>query len=247
MSDNPKGLLICGGSGDGKSTSLRELANAPDKGKGVLYINAEGGKPLPFKHNFKEVTIDDPYEVCNLIEQVNENPGKFHTIIIDTISFLMNRFESVHVIGSSNTMAAWGDYGQFFPSLMYDYVAKATVNVIMLGHLDTVIDDAGNSKSAVPVKGALARNGLEAYFTTVINARKVSLKEIAKEGAESPLLNITKREESMGFKHVFQTQTTAKTLGDRIRSPFGLFSDEEVFIDNDITLVIKRLQEYYAD
>ena len=165
---------------------------------------------------------------------VIDNPGKrFHTVVIDTVSFMMERYEAVHVINSANTMAAWGAYGQFFKTLMYDYVAKADVYSIMLGHQDAVLNETTNEMSySVPVKGALKKNGLEAYFTTVVVANK--------------LLHISESEEDRGFKHVFQTRTTKHSVGDRIRSPFGLFQDDEVYIDNDAQAVIDQLTKYYA-
>lgn len=245
MSKSPKSVLICGLSGDGKSFSLRNMRDQ----KGVVYINCEGGKPLPFKNQFKEVTIDDPMEIFDLIDQINDDPqGRFHTIIIDTISFMMNRYESVHVIGAANTMAAWGNYGQFFPKLIYDHVAKGRAFVVMLGHLDAVLnEDTGRTDYSVPVKGALKKNGLEAYFTTVMNCRKLNLKEILKEAKESAALQITDRDRALGYMHVFQTRTVKSTVGDRIRSPLGLFSDEETYINNDAQVVIDRLMKYYAD
>lgn len=261
--DCTNSFLICGESGDGKSTSLRKLAEqSTEVQKGVLYFNCEGGKPLPFKNRFKKITIDDPLEIFEylqmIIDMVNgytDDDGEvhapqtspFHTIIIDTISFMMNRYESVHVIGSANTMAAWGNYGQFFPQLMYDYVAKLSATVIMLGHLEVILDEDGTKSSSIPVKGALAKNGLEAYFTTSLNARKISIKEIEKSKSESPLLNITDEERDLGFKHVFQTRTTGKTVGDRIRSPFGLWSAKELYIDNDAVAVMQRLKDYYDE
>lgn len=246
MSDeHPKAILISGESGHGKSFSLMNLRGQ----EGVLYINCEGGKPLPFKNKFKRVTVDDPLEIFDLFDQVIEDKsGRFHTIVIDTISFMMNRYESVHVLGSANTMAMWGNYGQFFPKLMYEYVAKAPQYVIMLGHLESILnEDTGRYDSKVPVKGALAKNGLEAYFTTVVNCKKMPIKDIERDAKEGKLLTITDRDRNLGYKHVFQTRTTKQTVGDRIRSPFGLFSDDETYIDNDAQIVIDQLVGYYAD
>lgn len=244
MSEDPKSILVAGESGTGKSASLRNLRGQ----EGVLYINCEGGKPLPFKNKFKRVTIDDPREIFDLYQQVMDNPGRFHTIVTDTVSFMMDRFESVHVIGSSNTMAQWGAYGQFFKTLMYDYVAKFDGYSVMLGHLDSVLDEnTGKFSYSVPVKGALKKNGLEAYFTTVVVAKKATIKEIEKDAKEGKLLTLTERDQNLGYKHVFQTRTTKATVGDRIRSPFGLFSDEETYIDNDVQLVIDKLVGYYAE
>lgn len=241
MSDeHPKSLLIAGESGAGKSMSLMNIRGQ----EGVLYLNCEGGKPLPFKNKFKRVTIDDPLEIQDLYQAIIDNPGKrFHTVVVDTVSFMMERFEAVHVQGSANTMAAWGNYAAFFKRLMYDYVAKADVYTIMLGHLDGELnEDTNQMKYSVPVKGSLKKNGLEAYFTTVVVAKKMKIKDLK----PNKLLKITEREEDNGFKHVFQTRTTKHTVGDRIRSPFGLFEDDEVFIDNDAQTVIDQLAAYYA-
>lgn len=245
MSENPNSALICGESGSGKSWSLMKLRDQ----EGVVYINCEGGKPLPFKNKFKRITIDDPVEIFDLMDQINSDPhGRFHTVVIDTVSFMMNRYESVHVIGAPNTMAAWGSYGQFFPTLIYDYVAKGKTFVIMLGHLDAMINEnTGRTDYMVPVKGALKKNGLEAYFTTVINCKKLSIKDILKEAEEGVSLTITKRDHDLGYMHVFQTRTVKSTVGDRIRCPDALFSDEETYINNNAQLVLDRLMKYYAD
>lgn len=245
MTENPNSVLICGPSGSGKSWSLMNMRDQ----EGVLYINCEGGKPLPFKNKFKRITIDDPEEIFDLLDQVNEDTtGRYHTVVIDTISFMMNRYESVHIIGATNTMGAWGSYGQFFPKLIYDYVSKGKVFVIMLGHLDEVLnDDTGRRDYMVPVKGALSKNGLEAFFTTVINCQKLNLKDIKKDAEEGPVLTITDRDRQLGYMHVFQTRTVRATVGDRIRSPDALFSDAETYINNDAQVVIDRLMKYYAD
>lgn len=243
--ENPKSLLIVGESGTGKSFSLMNFKGP----EGVLYLNCEGGKPLPFKNKFKRVTIDDPKEVLEILQKVKEDPRKrYHTIVIDTVSFLMNRFESVHVLPASNTMKAWAEYGQFFPKLIYDYVAPLEQHTIMLAHVEgNLIEETGKMEYKVPVKGALAKNGIEAYFTTVLAVKKMAIKDIEKEAEEGPLLTITERDRALGFKHVFQTRTTKNTTGDKIRSPWGLFKDEEVYIDNDAQAVLDRLKAYYED
>ena len=243
--ENPKSVLISGESGVGKSFSLMNIKGP----EGVLYLNCEGGKPLPFNNKFKRVTIDDPTEIMDLLEKVAaDKKNRYHTIIIDTISFMMNRYESLHVLGAANTMAAWGNYGQFFPKLIYDFIQPLEQHVIMLGHLEAVLnEETGRTDYKVPVKGNLAKNGLEAYFTTVLNARKVAVKDIEKEAEEGELLTISDRDRHLGFKHVFQTRTVKQTVGDRIRSPWGLFKDEETYIDNDVQKVIDRLKAYYAE
>lgn len=243
--ESPKSLLIAGESGAGKSFSLMNIKGP----EGVLYLNCEGGKPLPFKNKFKRITIEDPLEVFDILEKVKaDTKGRYHTIIFDTVSFLMNRYESMHVIGAQNTMQAWGQYGQYFPKLIYDYVAPLEQHTIMLGHLEGILnEETQRVEYKVPVKGALAKNGIEAYFTTVLYARKMAIKDIEKEAEEGPMLTITERDRNLGYKHVLQTRTTKQTVGDKIRSPWGLFKDDETYIDNDVQAVIDRLKAYYAD
>ena len=73
---------------------------------------------------------------------------------------------------------------------------------------------------------------------------KVKLADL--EDYKNDLLNVTPREEKLKFKYVFQTQITADTVNERIRSALGLFNDEETFIDNDASLLMDRLHEYYT-
>lgn len=247
MSENPKSILICGESGHGKSASLLPLKDRTD----VLYLNCENGKPLPFKNSFKKKTITDPEDIIDFIEQLaemgDENP--FNFVIVDTVSFMMDMFERVHVTGAANTQKMWGEYGQFFPRLM-DATAKCEDTFfIFLGHLDSYLDeDEGIMKHKVPVKGALAKKGLEAFFTTVVYVKRMKVKDIMK-GVPTPssLLNITPKEEAQGYKHVFLTEPDKTTIGGRIRSPLGMWSDDELYIDNDAGQVIKRLIEYYKE
>jgi hypothetical protein len=68
----------------------------------------------------------------------------------------------------------------------------------------------------------------------------------ALEGYENDLLIITDRERKLEYKHVFQTMVTVDTVNTRISTPMGMFSDEETYIDNDIAVLLKRMDEYYA-
>jgi hypothetical protein len=72
--------------------------------------------------------------------------------------------------------------------------------------------------------------------------QKIKLDDLTEE---NDLLKITDREKVVGFKHVFQTQVTKDTINTRIRGPMMLWGDNETFIDNDIQMVIDRLDSYY--
>ncbi len=59
------------------------------------------------------------------------------------------------------------------------------------------------------------------------------------------MLNVTEEEELVGFKYVFQTRLDKDSVNERIRGPLGLWSVQETFIDNDLQLVLDKLQDYY--
>ena len=242
MSDNINDhlVLLCGKSATGKSASLMNI----EKPEGVMYLNCEAGKRLPFKAKFKQFTITDPLQVFEAFEAAETMPD-IHTIVVDSLTYLLDMYESVYVLNSAITMKAWGDFSQYFKTLMQQYVAKSTKSVIFTAHtLDTLNESEMIMETKVPVKGALKNNGLESYFSVVLASKKVPLKTL--KDYKSDLLTITPEEEALGFKYVFQCKLTKDTVNERLRGPLGLFDTKETFIDNNMQLVINRLREYYS-
>lgn len=232
-------LLVVGKSTTGKSMSLNGLDNP----EGVMYLNCENGKRLPFRSKFKEYTITDPLQVYEAFTAAEGMPH-IHTIIVDSLTYLMDMYESVYVLTSTNTMKSWGDYAQFFKNLMQQYVAKSSKKVIFIAHTrDSYNESEMVRETSVPVKGSLQSNGIESYFTCVIAAKKVKVNDLVKY--KSDLLNITEEEKMLEYKHVFQTRLTRDTVNERIRNPVGLFSTDETFIDNSVQSVLNRLETYY--
>jgi hypothetical protein len=236
---NDKLVLIGGKSAVGKSASLMGL----QKPEGVMYLNCEAGKKLPFRSKFKELTVTDPMQIYEAFE-VAETMPEIHTIVIDTLTYLLEMYESMYVLNSANTMQAWGQFAQYFKVLMQQHVAKSTKNVIFLAHVaDKLNENEMVMETSVPVKGSLKSNGIESYFSTVLSARKVPLKALKE--MKNPLLVITPEEEALGFKYVFQTRLTKETVNERMRGPLGLWAANEIYIDNNMQHVIDRLNQYY--
>jgi hypothetical protein len=234
-------VLVGGKSATGKSASLMNLKNP----EGVMYLNAEAGKKLPFRAKFKQYTITDPLQVYDGFDAA-ENKPEIHTIVVDSQTYLMDMYESLHVLNSTNTMKAWGEFAQFFKNLMQIYVARSTKNVIFTAHtMDQLNEKEMAVETYVPVKGSLKNQGIESYFSVVIATKKVTLKTL--EGYRNNLLTITPEEEMLGYKYVFQTKLTKETVGERIRGPLGLWDTSETFINNDMQLVLDRLHDYYGD
>lgn len=238
---NDQLIMIAGESAAGKSASLRNLKG----GEKVLYLNCESGKRLPFRNNFTTKTITDPYQIYEAFAYAAANPGTFNCIVIDTLTFLMDMFESLYIVGAENTMAGWASYQQFFKNLMQQHVAASKIPVIFLAHTKSELDEAsGTYHTAIPVKGALKNNGIEAYFSTVVAAKKVPISVL--EEYNSNLLTVTEEDRMLGYKHVYQTRLTKGTTGERIRSPMGMFEHSQTYMDNDAALLIEHLNEFYG-
>jgi len=233
-------VLIVGKSGSGKSASLRNIKDP----KGVIYLNCESGKELPFVGSFKQQKITDPRQVPAIIEQAEEH-SNIHTIVIDTITFLMDMFESTLVLKSKNKMEGWSNYAQFWKGMMQQSVAKSTKNIIMTAHtMDVLNEGEGVMETLVKVKGSIMNQGIEAYFCNVIACKKLATQALSNYGSD--LLVVTPEEEALGFKYVYQTKLTKETVHERLRGPIGLWTTAETYIDNDAQLVLDRLHEYYG-
>ncbi len=241
---NDQLVLVVGYSGTGKSASLRNLRNQ----ERWLYLNTEAGKRLPFKSNFmnKGFRITEPYQVFEAFDHATNNiSADVDGLVIDSLTFLMDMFESQYVLNATNTMKAWSDYQQFFKQLMQEKVTLFCKPTIIIAHVKDDLDEkAMEMKVSVPVKGALKNNGVEAYFSTVVAAKKMQLTELEKY--QNDLLTITDEDQLLGYKHVFQTRPTKQTTGERIRSPMGMFTRDQTYIDNDAQLLLDHLTDFYG-
>jgi hypothetical protein len=234
-------VLVSGKSSSGKSASLMNM----DKPEGVMYLNCENGKKLPFKSKFKEYTVVDPNQVYEAFDKA-EKMKDIHTIVIDSLTYLMDMYESTKVLNSTNTMQAWGQYAQYMKLLMSQIVAKSTKNVVFLAHTTDVLNEAEMvNETLVKVKGSLMNQGIESFFTCVISTKKVAMSKLEDKIAKSPLFKATPDDIDNGFKHVFQTRLTKETVNERIRSPMDMWPRNETYIDNNLQNVINRLHEYY--
>ena len=234
-------VLISGKSSSGKSASLLAIDNP----EGVMYLNCENGKKLPFRSKFKELTITDPDMVYQAFGEAEKMPD-VHTIVIDTLTYLMDMYESTKVINSTNTMQAWGQYAQYMKMLMSQIVAKSTKNVVFLAHTSDVLNEAEMiNETLVKVKGSLMNQGIESFFTTVLSTKKIPLAKLDDKVAKSPGYTITPEDKALRFKYVYQTRLTKETVNERIRSPMGMWDMKETYIDNNLQHVINRLHEYY--
>lgn len=246
-------VLINGISGTGKTTSLMGIENQ----ERWAYANCEAGKKIPFKSKFQQAVVTNPLQVPETITAISGNEN-FDGIIIDSLSFLMEMYESQIVLPSADSRSEWGNYAQFFKNMMQINVANSDKAVIFTSHVDDVFDEnSGDRSSQAVVKGSLKKLSIESFFSCVISCKKMKVTQIEKEledigckkdenGNWSDFLTITDKERRLNMKYVFQTDVTSKTLHERIRSPLGLWQENELYIDNNVQHLITRLNEYYS-
>lgn len=236
---NRRIALIMGPPANGKSASLRKLKQP----KGVVYFNTDR-KSLPFKSEFMNVEINDPYEILTYMDEIATQPKEVcHTIIIDTITFLMDMFETKYVVNAANTQAMWGQYAQFYKQVI-DKALSMDKNIIFLAHEKKVMNaDDMILETKVPIKGSVGATGVEANFEVVLSAKKIATSKL--EYLDKTALLVNDDKEELGLMYVFQTKIDKATLNERMRSPLGMWGRDEKFINNDIQSVIDRLDSYY--
>lgn len=239
MAQNKNIVLVGGKPNSGKSTSLMNLSNQEK----MAYLNADL-KELPFRSRFNvNVEIVDAYDVLNFIDEI-ENEPSIEGGVLDTITFLMGMFERQYVRGAANTQKAWGDYGDFYRTLIHKLKA-GTKDYAILAHVASELNETTMAYDVfVPIKGAVGKVGVEADFTTILTAKQMPIKKL--EGFENDLLHITPEEKEDGFKFVFQTRINKETVGEKMRSAMGLWARNELYIDNDLNQVFNRLKQYYG-
>lgn len=232
-------VLVSGMSTTGKSNSLENLRD-PD---GVLYLNCETNKALPFAAKFRQKSITDPYEIFDVLEKA-EASDKIHTIVIDTATFLMEMFETQVINTAEDTRAAWGEYASYWKTLCQEYFARSTKKIAVLAHTAPIVNEDKVKEIAVKVKGSLMNQGIEAFFSLVVSTKVVDTHAL--EEYENKLLNITEDDEIDGFKYVYQTRKTSETRNERMRAPRAMWARNETFIDNDLQAYFDRITEFYG-
>lgn len=213
-----KTICIMGESGTGKSTSTRTLEPS-----GVFYIDCDK-KGLPYK-KWREVyngekrnycATDSPTTVLNILKHINEDEQYKHikTVVIDTVNGIMVSEEMRNA--KVQGFGKWTDLAQYVWEI-FDYclTMREDVTVIIIAHSITDTDD----------------NGI--VFTHIrTNGRK--LEKIVLESK----LNVVLLAECKDGKYIFHTKPDRSS----VKTPLGAFEEDE--IPNDLSLVLKALEDY---
>ena len=213
-----KVIGIMGESGSGKTTSMRNLD--PNT---TFYIDCDK-KGLSWKgwrsqyqfekHNY--MATDEIGTVNVLLDKINAQDNMKHikVIVIDTLNGLMVADEVRRM--KEKGYDKWQDLAQCVWELLDRlYTLRDDLTVLVICHSQTQKEDDGYTFTRIKTSGKkLDKLNVESKLTTVLYA-------IANDG-----------------DYVFQTKAKNSTA----KTPLGAFEEDE--IPNDITVVIKALEEY---
>ena len=157
-------VLILGGSGTGKSASLRNF-----KTDEIFVINS-AGKPLPFKNHFEAVTPSFNRLTQDVMKALDSTDKK--VIVVDDAQYIMS-FQYMRRI-KENGWDKWNDIqGDFFNIIQHVDDLPDDVVVYFLSHIQR--DDDGHEKIKTMGKLLDEKITIEGLFTTV-------LKTLVKDG-----------------------------------------------------------------
>lgn len=209
-------ICVAGESGSGKTTSMRNLDP-----KTTLYIDCDK-KGLSWRGWRKQYSIEQKNYirtdfvslVMSALEKTNKEWLDKKVVVIDTINGLMVADEMRR--SKEKGYDKWVDLA----ACVWDLVGKChdyrdDLTIIFTAHTQTDHDENGYMFTRIKTSGKkLDKIVLESKFTTVLLAKCVD------------------------GRYLFETQAKNSTA----KSPMGAFKDFE--IDNDITQVLKALENY---
>lgn len=221
-----KVIGVMGESGAGKTKAMEHLDP-----KTTMYIDADlkglnwkGWRTQYNSKNANYVATDSFSNVSRLLDRINKLEGddkktfgNIKTIVIDTLNGMMVAEEMrILAMQGGDKRSAWTDLA----ANGWDIINKALkmradLTVIILCHSETISDDNGIIRTRIKTNGRkLEKLVLESKMTTVIWA-------VRQDGK---------------YKFILSAD------GCTCKVPFSAFETDE--IDNDITLVLKALEEY---
>jgi len=213
-----KVIGIMGESGAGKTTSIRKLDPQTtfymDCDKKGL--NWKGWKSQYSSELGNYARTDNPSTVLQCLEHINMDDKYKHikVAIIDTINGIMVAEEMRNI--NKTGYGKWTDLAAYIYGIIdYALVMRDDLTIIFIAHSETISDDNGQVFTRIRTNGRkLDKIVLESKLTTVLWADIVD------------------------GQHVFHTQADRST----VKTPLDAF--DSATIDNDISIVLKALEEY---
>lgn len=211
-----KVICVMGESGSGKTTSCRTLDP-----KTTYYIDCDrkglswrGWKSQYCKENKNYLCSDEPAVIKQYILAIANRRPSINTIIVDTIGSMMVADEMRR--SKEKGYDKWLDLATCIWEIVdMSYPLRDDLTIIFMAYTQTERDENGYLFTRIKTSGKkLDKICLESKFTTVLVAKCIN------------------------NEYIFETRSNNSTA----KSPMGLFETDT--IPNDITLVIKALEEF---
>lgn len=214
-----KVIGVMGESGSGKTTAMRNLDPS------ITYyfdcdkkgLNWRGWREQYSKENKNFTVSDDFMTVDKILRNISDKAPNIKFVVIDTLNGLMVAEEMrILAMQSGDKRSAWSDLAQNGWALINLCLElRDDLTVIILCHSETISDENGIIRTRIKTNGRkLEKLVLESKMTTVVWA-------VRQDGK---------------YKFILSAD------GSTCKVPMNAFDVDE--IDNDITLVIKALEEF---
>jgi len=229
VTTNKKTLLVLGGSGTGKTFSLKELVMA--EGDKITFIDIDGKNALPFRGKNKIhdwIVPTDPLTLVNNLQLLEDDPVSEY-IVVDTLSHWLRKLEQKYVVNSDDSRGAWGKVYQQALFELLDFATSTSKKTwIFLSH--TVEGDLENNQIPIKafVKGSTKNVGVESFFQFVIYTN---------------ITNDDDEESLTGLKYRLQLSKTKDSKNLSVKTPED-FYPEPFLEEGGIKRVIELIEEY---
>jgi len=221
--------IICGDTGTGKSTSLKNLD--PKE----TYIINTLNKPLPFKgskslynaENRNTKSTDSYAEVYATLEAIDKKATHIKNLILDDIGFVMTT--ELFARAKENGFGKFTDIAQHMQQIIaYAKGMRDDLNVVFMFHDDDDISDRIKVGKKLKTVGKMVEDQYNPLGVVTC----------------ALFTNVSFDDKTGEAKYSFITNRTLKNgLVIPAKSPADMFASLE--IPNDLSIVFKAMDEYY--
>lgn len=227
-------IAIVGGSGSGKSTSMKNLDHTE------TFIVNVAGKDLPFaggkrkytsfisdKDKGNQIDTSKVEDIEKVLRYISVKRPDIKNVVIDDSQYIM-AFQAMDRAKEKNFDKHVDIASDYYRVLKEARALRPDMKVFVMCHSDDTKDNFGTiTSSKIKTLGAMLDKyiTIEGLFTYVLFTQK--LVEVDAEGEPTT-------------KYTFLTNDPTNIT--TTKSPVGCFTDKH--IDNDLSIVIKKINEY---
>ena len=221
--------LILGKSGTGKSTAIKGLDSKETVIFNVLKkrLPFKGSQSLYNKDSKNLFDIDDYATISSYLESIGKNAEYVKNVVVDDLTYVMRKeyFKLAKVTGFNKFV----DMAAHFQSIIQTAEnLRSDLNVFLIMHCEDVVSD----NVIVGYKPSTIGKMIDSSYNPVEVVPMVLFSSVKYDESKKPVYGFYTHRCMEG-----NVEIPAKT-------PDGMF--EEDFIPNDLSIVVKAMNEYYG-